>query len=197
MAADLLPLAPPSPRGFAALAALRRNWGWLLAFGVVMILAGTAAIATPYVATIVTVQVFGVLLLIAAGAEFAAAFWARGWEGVVLAVLVGLLYLFGGIVMVERPGLAAGLYTLFLAMYFFASGVVRIVVAVGNRFHGWGWTVLGGAVSLLLAGLIWQSFPEDSLWVIGTFVGIDLLFTGWGWVMLALAVKRLPAPAAA
>jgi uncharacterized membrane protein HdeD (DUF308 family) len=193
MATDLLPLAPAP----ACPLALRRNWGWLLAFGVLLIVAGMAAIAAPHVATILTVQVFGVFLLLAAGAEFAAAFWARGWQGVLLAVLVGLLYLFGGVILLERPGMAANIYTLFLAMYFFASGVVRIGVAVGLRFHGWGWAAVGGVVNLILAALIWQSFPEDSLWVIGMFVGIDLLFTGWAWVMLALAAKRLPAPAAA
>lgn len=194
MAADLLPLAPAPG---ACPTALRRNWGWLVGLGAVLVLAGTAAILSPYVATVLSVQVFGVFLLVAAGAEFGAAFWARGWQGVLLAVLVGLLYLFSGIVLVERTVWAAGLYTLFLAMYFFASGVVRVVVAVGHRFHGWGWAVLGGVVNLVLAGLIWQSFPEDSLWVIGTFVGIDLLFTGWTWVALGLAAKRLPTPAAA
>lgn len=194
MATDLLPLAPAPG---ACPAALRRNWGWLLGLGAVLVVAGMAAVAAPHVATVLTVKVFGVFLLVAAGAEFAAAFWARGWEGVLLALLVGLLYLFGGVVLLERPVMAAGLYTLFLAMYFFASGVVRIGIALSRPFHGRAWAVVGGVINLVLAVLIWQSFPEDSLWVIGTFVGIDLLFTGWAWVMLGLAAKRLPAPTAA
>jgi uncharacterized membrane protein HdeD (DUF308 family) len=33
--------------------------------------------------------------------------------------------------------------------------------------------------------------PEAALWVIGLFVGIDMIFTGWTWVMLSLAVKTL------
>ena len=197
MAADPLALAPTLPRGRAALAALHRNWGWLLAFGVVLAAAGAAAILYPVAATIVTVEVFGVFLLVSGGAQLAGAFWARGWDGVLVAVLLGALYPIAGVILLERPALGAAGYTLFLAMFFFASGAIRVGVAVVHRFHGWGWAALGGAVSLLLGLLIWQSFPEAAFWVIGTFVGIDLLFAGLSWVMLALAVKRLPGPATA
>ncbi|MBX9584106.1 MAG: HdeD family acid-resistance protein [Gemmataceae bacterium] len=197
MAADPLALAPTPPAGPPALAALRRNWGWLLAFGVVLIVAGTAAILYPVAATITTVEVFGVFLLVSGGAQLAGAFWARGWDGVLVAVLLGVLYLVAGVFLLERPILGAAGYTLFLAMFFLATGAIRIGVAVVHRFHGWGWAALGGAVSLILGLLIWRDFPEAAFWVIGTFVGIDLLFAGWAWVMLALAVKRVPAPAAA
>jgi uncharacterized membrane protein HdeD (DUF308 family) len=31
------------------------------------------------------------------------------------------------------------------------------------------------------------------LWVIGLFIGIDLIFNGWAWIMLSLGLRRLPA----
>jgi uncharacterized membrane protein HdeD (DUF308 family) len=37
--------------------------------------------------------------------------------------------------------------------------------------------------------LIWSAWPESSLWVLGLFVGIDLLFHGWSWMMFALRVR--------
>jgi len=50
----------------------------------------------------------------------------------------------------------------------------------GRRlFPHWGWTLAGGAINLILGILIWQQWPEAALWVIGLFVGIDLIFTGW------------------
>ena len=52
--------------------------------------------------------------------------------------------------------------------------------------------MLSGVLSLLLGILIWKQWPEASLWVIGLFVGIEVLFTGWTWVMLSLLLKRLP-----
>ena len=41
--------------------------------------------------------------------------------------------------------------------------------------------------------MIWREWPESAFWVIGLFVGIDMLFAGWAWVMTALAVRNLAA----
>ena len=177
----------------AELDAIHRMWGWLLAWGVLLIAVGGAALAYPFAATVASVQVFGVLLLFAAAGQFVAAFYSRGWGGVLCAILCGVLYLFGGVVFIERPLLGAAGYTLFLTMLFFAVGIVRITAAVLHRFSGWGWAVLSGGISVLLAVLIWQDFPESALWVIGMFVGIDLIFAGWSWVMTGLAARQLPA----
>ena len=38
-------------------------------------------------------------------------------------------------------------------------------------------------------------WPEDSIWVIGLFLGIDLLIHGWWLVMLSISVKSMPTTA--
>lgn len=172
---------------------LRRNWVWMVVLGAVLMLVGVAAIAFPGLATLATVKVVGVCLLIAGGGEIASGVFARRWGGFFLHLLCGLLYLFFGVILLDRPGLAAVGYTLVLAFFFIAAGAARLVFALGNRFHGWGWAALSGAVTLLLGVLIWDELPEAAYWVIGTFVGIDLLFNGLSWVMLGLAVHSIPA----
>jgi uncharacterized membrane protein HdeD (DUF308 family) len=176
----------------AELDAIHHRWGWLLAWGVLLIIGGIAALTYPVAATVISVKIFGFVLLFAAAGQFIAAFSARGWGGVLAAVLCGVLYLFAGIVLLDRPLLGAAGYTLFLAMMFFAIGIVRIVAAVINQFSGWGWALLSGGIDVLLAMLIWQNYPESALWVIGVFVGIDLIFAGWSLVMTGLAARRLP-----
>lgn len=173
---------------------LRKNWGWLLALGIVLIVAGMAAIAHPAIATVTTVTFLGIMLLFAAGAEVASAFWARGWGGFATHLLMGLIYGFLGVFMLEQPVLNAAIYTYILAVFFVAGGLVRIVFALTGRYSGWFWMLLSGTISLILGIMIWRQFPGSSLWVIGTFVGIDLLFLGWTWVMLAMAVKTTTAP---
>lgn len=176
----------------AELDAIRRVWGWMLAWGVLLTVLGLVALAYPAAATVASVEVFGVLLLFAAAGQFVTAFRARGWGGGLCAVLCAAMYLFAGVVLLERPLLGAAGYTLFLTMFLFAIGVIRVAAAVGARFSGWGWAALSGAISVLLAVMIWRDFPESALWVIGTFVGIDLLFAGWAWVMAGLAARHLP-----
>ena len=171
---------------------LRAKWGWLLALGIVLIAVGTAAISYPVVATMTTVTFLGVMLLFAAGAQVASAIWARRWGGFLLHLLAGLLYGFVGVVMLERPALGAEVYTLMMAVFFVAGGLVRIVMSFSQKFSGWGWLLVSGAISVLMGILIWRQYPASALWVVGTFVGIDLLFLGWSWVMLALAVRNAP-----
>ena len=66
-----------------------------------------------------------------------------------------------------------------------------------TRIHGWGWQVLSGLVALLLGLFITAGWPASSIWVIGTFIGIDLIFGGWSFIMIALAARRLATPVAA
>jgi uncharacterized membrane protein HdeD (DUF308 family) len=173
------------------IAKLRRSWVWLLVWGILLVMIGTVALAYPFMATVSSVMTFGVLLLLAAGVQFSTAFVARGWGGVLMALLVGAFYAFAGVILVGRPGLGAAGFTLFLAMLFFAVGVARIATGLVYQFSGWGWTVINGVVSIFLALLIWQDFPEAALWVIGVFVGIDLILAGWSWIMLATRLQRL------
>jgi uncharacterized membrane protein HdeD (DUF308 family) len=60
------------------------------------------------------------------------------------------------------------------------------------RHYGWGWVLLNGVISLMMGLIIWRNLSQMSLWVIGIFLGVDLLFAGWTWVMFALAAKNLP-----
>jgi uncharacterized membrane protein HdeD (DUF308 family) len=168
---------------------LRNKSLWAIVLGGVLVLVGVLALVFPAITTVETAIVFGVLLLIAGSLQMGVAVWARGWGGFLLNVLVGLLYLFLGLVLLDRPVPAAVELTLLLAVFMVAAGLVRAVLALSLRFSGWGWSVLNGAVTLLLGVLIWRGWPGDGLWVIGVLVGIELLFSGWSLVMLGLAVR--------
>jgi uncharacterized membrane protein HdeD (DUF308 family) len=172
---------------------LRRNWGWLLAWGVVLIVIGLLAIGFSFSATLGTVVAFGVLAIAGGAAEIVGSFWAKNWGGLVLKLLAGVLYIVVGLLMIAHPiGAAAGL-TLMISAALLVSGVLRIILAVMHRFSGWLWVVLNGVITLVLGVMIWRQWPESALWVIGLFLGIDLVFSGFSWVMLAFGVRSLPA----
>lgn len=57
--------------------------------------------------------------------------------------------------------------------------------------QGWGWALRNGPITLLLGIFVWAHWPSTGLWVIGMFIGIDLIFSGWAQVMLASGVRRL------
>jgi len=169
---------------------IRKNWGWFVALGIVQIAVGMLALSFAFSATFASVVTLGVLLLVAAGAQLGAAIWARDWSGFFLFLLVGVLYAVAGFFTLQQPILAAESLTLMLAAAFVVGGVFRIVVAVVERFPSWGWVLCNGVITVLLGIAIWQQWPASGLWVIGVFVGIDLIVNGVTWSVLAFGVRN-------
>jgi len=172
---------------------LRRNWGWFLALGILLVVLGTTALGASVAMTIASVMLFGWLLIVGGLVEAIHAFWReRGWGGVFINLLTGILYVLVGFMMVANPGVAAVTLTLLIALFLMFGGIFRIVVALMLRFPHWGWLALHGLINLLLGIGIWRQWPLSGLWVIGLFIGIDMVLNGWSLVMLGLAARKIP-----
>jgi uncharacterized membrane protein HdeD (DUF308 family) len=168
---------------------VRKARGWLLGLGVVLILVGTLALGAAVLATIASVLFFGWLLLISGAIEVGYAFRQPKWGGVILHVVNGVLGVVAGFILVLHPTSGAVVLTLLMAMFFMIGGLFRIITALLMRYPHWGWVLLNGLITLVLGVMIWRQLPEAAVWIIGMFVGIDLIFCGWSWVMLALALR--------
>lgn len=172
---------------------VKSSWGWFLALGIILILLGTVAIGRACLFTEVSVFFFGWLMIGAGAVQAIHAFWReRGWGGFFIDLLMGVLYVVVGFMVVANPGATAVALTLLIAMFLIFEGIFRMVAAVSVRYPNWGWMLLCGGVSLLLGILIWRQWPLSGIWVIGLFVGIQMILNGWSLVMLGLAAKSLP-----
>jgi uncharacterized membrane protein HdeD (DUF308 family) len=169
---------------------IRKNWGWFLALGTVQIIAGALAVGFAFSATLASVVTLGILLLIAAGAQMAAALLARDWDGFSLFLLLAFLYAVAGFLTVHHPLLAAQGLTLMLAALFLLVGLFRIAVAVFDHVPSWGWLLFNGVVTVLLGLAIWRQWPESGLWVVGVLVGIEFIVNGVTWSALAVGVHK-------
>jgi uncharacterized membrane protein HdeD (DUF308 family) len=94
---------------------------------------------------------------------------------------------------IGHPAESAIQLTLIIAIFLMIGGIFRIVFALSERFSGWEWVLLNGFVALLLGLMIYKQWPASGLWVIGLFVGIDLIFNGWAWIMLSLGLRKATA----
>jgi uncharacterized membrane protein HdeD (DUF308 family) len=176
------------------LVALRERWGWFLALGIAMVALGTFAISWACVVslTVATIWLFGFLMLASGISEIVNSFWVGRWSGMLVHLLIGMLYSIVGLMMIDQPEVSAIRLTLLVAIFLLVSGLLRVVFAVSERFPGWGWVLLNGAVTMFLGLVIYKQWPASGLWAIGLFVGIDLILNGWAWIMLALAVRKGP-----
>jgi uncharacterized membrane protein HdeD (DUF308 family) len=105
----------------------------------------------------------------------------------VLSIVVGLLFL---------KSLAGALeaLTLLMASFFMVSGIFKVVAAASYRFAAWGWPMISGLIDIALGGLILSDWPGSAFWVLGLFLGINLIFRGVNWVGLGLALRSVPTP---
>jgi uncharacterized membrane protein HdeD (DUF308 family) len=174
------------------LSEIRKNWCWFVILGVALILLGLFAMSYSMIATLATAIVFGYFLLVGGVFYIVGAFFTRGWGGFFLSLLAGILHLAVGFIVLNHPGEAVLLYTLLLAVFFFVEGLFRMVGALAGRFQHWGWMFASGAITLLLGVMIWRQWPLSGLYVIGLFIGINMIISGASYLNLGLAARRLP-----
>lgn len=165
----------------------RSNWGWFVALGVLLVLLGFVVLGNVALATVASVSIFGATMILAGLASASLAFRGRDWKEAMFAILAGVIYGLGGVAMLLNPLLASGVLTLFIAAAILLGGVVRIWYGISTRpASGWGWMVAAGAVSLSLGIVIATGWPNNSLSVIGLFLGVDLLIQGASWLAIGM-----------
>lgn len=172
--------------------AVRRNWRWVLASGLVFVSLGSMAFGYSVLVTLASVFVLGWALVFGGIFQAIHAFKVSQWSGFLLELLLAILYVVVGLVMVAHPEAGALSVTLLLAAFFLVGGLSRIFASTILRPPGRAWLLLSGVVTLLLGILIWAEWPASGLWVIGTFVAIDMVFSGTWLIMLALNARTLP-----
>ena len=173
--------------------AVGQHWGWFLAKGIFMILAGTLALGDYVMVALFSMIFLGWLMIFAGVVEAIHAFWKKEWGGLFLNLLVGVLYVVVGLMVLANPKATAITLALVMAIFFILDGIFRIIIAVTARFPQWGWMLFNGIVTLILGLIIWQQWQYFGLRIIALFIGIDLIISGWTWVMVSLASRRMAA----
>jgi uncharacterized membrane protein HdeD (DUF308 family) len=173
-----------------AIEALRDKAGAIIAFGALVFLLGAAALAFSFTASLAAITINGVFFALAGAAEIALGMRSRDWGRFAFWIVGGALYVFVGLVCVFRPMFSLQILTLLFGAGLVAAGLVRAVLIAGvpigqSRLPG----LLGAAVTILLGAVILAHWPLDSLWVLGTILGVDLLFHGAGWVAFGMALR--------
>jgi uncharacterized membrane protein HdeD (DUF308 family) len=172
--------------------AIHRQRRYYVAAGLVLLIAGCLAIAFPFFGTLAVAIFAGWILIVSGLVELIHALTTRGAPAMMLNAVVGLLSIGVGAMILSDPFSGALSLTLLLAALFAADGVIRILSAAQIRpFAGWGWIVLNGVSSLLLAAILLWLLPDASLYVLGILMGLDLIVAGGTLLLIASAARTL------
>jgi uncharacterized membrane protein HdeD (DUF308 family) len=184
-----------SPRTDTAdmLARVGHHWGWMMAFGVITVLAGVAVLAWPGPTLIVIAVLFGIQLIVTGIFRFVAAFATDDLTGGtrVLLALLGVLSLIIGLYAVRHVLVTLLALVLLLGIFWIINGAVEVFAALSHReMRGRGWTALMGVFSIL-AGVVVLVFPGISLLTLAIVLSIWLLFFGVMEITLAFRLRSL------
>ena len=173
-------------------AQIAEHWVWYLVLGIVLWLAGLAAIAFPFLSTIAAKIALGWIFLVSGVVMVAHAFSAGEWRGFLLNLLIGILYVIGGGYLAFLPFAGILTLTILVAALFLTDGLLEAIMAFSIRpQEGWGWVLVSSLAAVAVGVLIALHLPSSATWAIGALVGIKMIFAGSSFIALAIGGHRL------
>jgi uncharacterized membrane protein HdeD (DUF308 family) len=161
----------------------RIGTGW----GFAIMLLGILAVSAPFVSGVATTSFVAVLITAAGLTMTMYAFKAGSFGKGLLQFLFGGITIACGVAMFVTPMFSMFTLTGVLMVYFLVDGIFAIFSGVkGRPAPGWGWVIISGTASIVLAVLLWRQWPDSGTYAVGLLVGIRLIFTGWSIAMLGM-----------
>jgi uncharacterized membrane protein HdeD (DUF308 family) len=170
----------------------KKALGWSIVLSVFLVFAGILAIVLPPIAGLGVTILVGWLLIFSGVGHLVYGWQTREKRGMIWEMLLGVLYIGAGAYVLWNPILGLVSLTLGLAAYLVVEAILEFILAVRLRpAPGSGWLFVDGIVTLILAMVIWRTWPLSAAWVIGTLVGISMVFSGMARLMLSIAARKL------
>ena len=171
---------------------IKKNAGLTVVSGIILLVAGTLALLSPFVAGVYISILVGAMLAVSGISQCFLAFKTGAFGRGLIVFLVGVLMTIAGFYMMSQPLAALATLTIILMSYLLATGVLEIIVAFQLKpANGWGLELFNGIVTLVLGILLWRQFPLSGAWAIGVLFGIKMIFSGWAFVIIGRNVKKM------
>jgi uncharacterized membrane protein HdeD (DUF308 family) len=171
-------------------AQLGNKWKWFVVIGIALIVLGVLALSNQLLATLFSVYYLAIFLFASGCLQIAQAFQMRVTNMALFVGGSGLLYVIAAVMTFFNPIFTTALLTLLIAVSLIVAGIMRLWEGFKDRhLLGAPWLMFSGLITLLLGVMIAIGWPTDTLWIIGIFLGIDLLFQGWSCLSLGLMLK--------
>jgi uncharacterized membrane protein HdeD (DUF308 family) len=170
----------------------KKNAGWLVALGVVTVIAGCLAMGSPLASGLTVAVIMGVAMTIGGVARTIGAFSARSFGQGTLGFIGGILTFGAGLILTAQPGIGLATLTLMLGSYLVIDGISSAVLAFRVRPEtGWGWMLFSAVMGVVLGFFLLREWPLSGVWAIGTLVGINLIFAGFSIISVGSTVRSM------
>ncbi len=167
---------------------LKEHWQLFLIQGILLIILGALAIAVPVIASVAVAAFVGWLLFFAglfrAISLFRSPHAPGYWTSLSFSILTAIL----GLIIALFPLQGAITLTMVLTAYFIVHGISSFAFAFSIKGDTGRWVLvfIGGIIYLALAAHVIAGRPTTSVYILGLYVGINLLVTGFALIFAAL-----------
>jgi uncharacterized membrane protein HdeD (DUF308 family) len=125
--------------GDSPFSGITMKWGWFAALGILSIVAGFLALLDVVAFTIISVIFIGAMLLVSGIFQVVHAFATKTWRHFGINVVLGVLYVVGGLLIMREPVRGSLVITIFLLAALVVGGIMRIVIALRHRELRYWW----------------------------------------------------------
>jgi uncharacterized membrane protein HdeD (DUF308 family) len=176
--------------GFVGMEPNSTGWGWILAYGIVLILGGILALMNPVAAGFTAGALFGAMLIAYGVFAFLAGISALSTRARVLEILLGVLAILAGVFVLFDPFQGAASLACGIGLWLFVSGISQIIFARRAK-HDRGWRLLLGIIDIVLGAYLLFSGPLSGFAFVAAIVGFSFLFRGFFLVTLSFSLRKL------
>lgn len=191
---ELDPLLEPHVEHDPLVRSMRKTsgnpWGWVLAYGILLLIVALVVLVNPLVAGVATGLLLGVVLVVYGVAAIASGWTALSSRARWTEVLLGVLAVIAGIFAIVNPVAGALSLVWAIGVWLVVSGILQISFALKAR-HDRGWRLFLGALDVILGLLLVFAGPAPSLAFLAVIVAVSLTVRGVFLIMLAMSLKKL------
>ena len=166
-----------------------KAWWLFLVAGILWMWVGFAVLSFSSASFAIISIMIGFVLILAGIEELAHAFVMEGWRW--FHVVLGLLFLAGGVYAFAFPGRTVGTLAILIAWFLLLKGTFDVVAGIASHgSHLWWLVLLTGVLEIGIA--VWAiGYPGRSAALLILWVGIGALFRGIGEIVMAFQIREL------
>jgi len=166
---------------------LQDHWRIFLTEGIIFILLGLSAIIIPQLFTIAIVIFLGWLIVLGGVIQVSRALFFPDMPGFGLWLGLGILQVLVGYLLIADPVAGVLTLTMMMTLFFAFEGIIKIYLAMMMRpLPHWNYVLFSGITALIFAVLILIFWSETAHWLLGLFLGINMIMLGVSMVKMSL-----------
>ena len=164
---------------------------WIIV-GIISIIGGMFALANPFAATFAATQIAAYVFIFVGILQIIGGFGAEGVGAKIWNIILGALAIWLGISILGHPLAGILALTTMVGILFLVTGIIKVILAFSLEDRGPFWLILiSGAISAVLAVMIFTNFPQSAAVVLGVLLGVDLISTGVSLIAMGSALRKL------